>query len=221
MTIHFLSQKQVVALLTSNGSYFRRFCAKDWLARGVRNLSEYISVIHACAGTFTRTQKNKLKRASRLADQQLSTIDFHWFRGQEAARTEWSFACVHGNGYDNGLPHTVDRTIVLTSELVDESSDEELVRLLKHEKTHVLQRLHPAWARNFLKAHNFRRLRTHRKTDGIRANPDTNGVIYERFGEVFEFRYTDRVHSLDSVKPRKHARHEHPYEWMAYMIEKL
>lgn len=220
--IEFVSPEKLMRAVRRNQEFYRRFCQADWQARQAKNWEEYMTNVEHALDTFTESQQSKLKRAVEIAHDQLRTINIDWFDGKKASRMPFKLACVSGTMYENGLPHTVNDMIVLTSEQVSESSMDELVRTLKHEQTHVFQRRYPAYAHNFIRQHDFRRLKRHTRFDRIRANPDTDGYIYVRLGQVYAFPYRKgTIRSLQSVKFKSHPRMEHPYEEMAYRIEKL
>lgn len=219
-----MSRRTVKNLLISNDKYFRQFCDSDWHARGVRNRAEYEAVIEMCACSFLAPQKTKLKRATERAREKLKIISLPWFDGKNAASIKFTFGCVRSDAYENGLPHTVGEAIILTSDLVDDYTVAELVPLIAHEVTHIYQRVYRAHAKTFLRFFDFRRLHKKRRTDAVRSNPDTDGYIYERRGQVWQFPYHThrRVTSLTrSLATRKHPKWEHPFEWMAYGVEKL
>lgn len=219
--VEFVCPEKLMRAIRRNHDFYKRFCHADWKARHVKNWEEYMKKVEDVIGTFTESQKRKLKRAVEMAHEQLSTIKVEWFDGKKATRMPFKIACVHGTVYENGLPHTVNDMIILTSEQVSNSSIPELVRTLKHEQTHVFQRRFPAYAYNFIRQHNFSRLKRHTRFDQIRANPDTDGYIYMRLGQVYAFPYREgTIRSLQSVKFKSHPRMEHPYEEMAYRIEK-
>lgn len=216
--IVFVPRDHLYHLISSNHAHFDRFCASDWKARGVRNRDEYMQALDV--GCFSDIQKQKLRASVKRAIKRVQTFNVEWFHGEMVAKMPWKIGCVLSDTYENGLPHTVGDVIVLTADLVDEMSLHNLATLLIHEQTHVLQRLYPKYARNFLKSYQFRRLKRHTKHDGLRANPDTDGYLYERLGVRYGFRYLTTVCSLSSVR-RRHPKYEHPYEEMAYLVEKF
>lgn len=224
-TIHFVSPRRAYGLIERQSDFFRRFCPADWQARGVRNQSEYLHRISSkCLGRFTASQQQKLIRCIRRVrrDWQTRPIRLDGFDSERAARMPWKVCAIVGEDYENGLPHTIEDTIMMPIDMVDQSTPRELCRLLKHEQVHIYQRRYPAEVRRFLRQHGFRRWKRHTRRDGMRANPDTDGWLYERRGERFGFPYRARVRSLQSVHRvpgRSHPRFEHPFEWMAYLIE--
>ena len=223
--IQFISPRRAYALIARQSDFFRRFCPADWHARGVHNLPDYLSRIQTdCLGSFSRAQSTKLEKCIARVCRQWNTdpIPLDWFDSERAALMPWNVAAVTSDAYENGFPHTLDDTIMMPVDIVDAYSCSELCRLLKHEQTHIYQRQFPADVKRFLRQNGFRRWKRHTRRDGVRANPDTDGWLYERRGERFSFPYRTRVrslHSVDRVPGRSHPRFEHPIEWMAYLVE--
>lgn len=219
--VQFLRGKQTLDRIVNNDAYYARFCDADWKARGAKNRNDYLSKV--VATDLDEIQKRKLTRAVQKACMELSTIRLDWFDGQKCAKMPFIIGCFIGDTYENGYPHTIGDAILLSENTIDEMTVHELVRLLKHEQTHVYQRRFPRAVRNFLRNFSFKRVKKQTKHDRFRANPDTDGVIYERFGKLYRFRWKnhEQVHGLHSLTSRRHPRFEHPFEDMAYRIEKM
>ena len=227
--VRFVSPSKAFSILLRQSDYFGRFCPADWKARGVHGLAEYLLHIRENGfGTFTPTQARKLVHCiHRVCERWMThppTVD--WFDGKKAVRMGWKVAAVTSDAYENGLPHTHQDVIFLPVDVVDSYSTRDLCRLLKHEQTHIYQRKYPRDVRRFLHQYGFRRWKRHTRRENVRANPDTDGWLYERRGERFAFPYAPlgEVRSLHSVcrhRGRSHPRYEHPFEWMAYLLERL
>lgn len=220
MTVRFPRPSVVVNTICNNTAYYRRFSTLDWKARHARNKDEYFARLNITS--FNLDQRRKLRSTVRRARRELSKISVDWFDGKLAARLPFTFGALADESCENGYPHTVDNLILLSTDTVDALSDDELVELIKHEQTHIFQRKFPRFVTNFLKQHGYQRIRRQHPRDGIRANPDTDGVIYVRMGLVYAFPYRSVVRGLHSIDYKKvgkrHPRYEHPFEEMAYRI---
>lgn len=219
-SIVFLSPSAVANKIRTNLSYYKRFAPQDWTARGVKNLDEYLSAI--AVTDFDADQKRKIRKAVRHATRDLSRIQLDWFDGKRAIKMPFKLGAIADDSYENGYPHTIGDVILLTTDTVDQMSDHDLTELIKHEQTHVFQRKFPKYVRHFLKQFGYRRLKKQTPRDGVRANPDTDGITYERLGRVYAFPYRNVVHGLHSIDYSKvkcrHPRYEHPFEDMAYRV---
>ncbi len=218
-SIVFVSPSTVAKKIRTNLPYYKRFSPQDWTARGVKNLAQYLSSI--VVTDFDADQRRKLCKAVRQAKRDFSRIQVDWFDGKVAMKIPFKFGAIADDSYENGYPHTIGDVILLTTETVDEMSDEDLAELIKHEQTHVFQRKFPKYVRCFLKQFGYRRLKKQHPRDGIRANPDTDGITYERLGRVYAFPYRNEVrglHSIDYSHVKRHPRYEHPFEDMAYRV---
>lgn len=219
--VYFVSRNKLRELIRNNDSYYERFCASDWRARNALNRQDYVKQV--LTGSFIEEHRLKLRQAVKRAKQILPSIYVDWFDGGLVSKMPWKIGCIVSEDFENGLPHTIDDTIVLTWTLVDQIELPDLIKLLIHEQTHVFQRKFPKYVRNFMRQYGYRRIKKHTKHDRIRANPDTDGYIYERKGRRTGFKYaTNRpVRSLHTLLRRQHPRLEHPFEDMAYRVEKL
>jgi hypothetical protein len=217
--IQFIAPRTLAKLIANNHSYYRRFCAEDWKARGATDLNHYMSQV--LVASPTAAQRRRLTAAAKQVRADLADFHTDWFDGKVFTKLPFRIGTFVGKTFENGLPHTIDDTILFDLNELDGMSDRAIVRMLKHEQVHVFQRKFPKYARNYLRSHNFRRVKKHTSRDGIRANPDTDGVIYERYGRVYALKWASKVTGMHSTLPRGvHPRYEHPYEDMAYRLEK-
>lgn len=149
----------------------------------------------------------------------------------------WKFVFTD-TAYDieNNFPHTHANTIFLPS-MYFSMSTQRRVKLLVHEKTHVFQRYYPIPYNKIVlqhlgyAVHGY--LPSHPDFARVRANPDTNDIVYShdrtyvlpilharatRLSEVRVVRYSAKTErSAPNRGPGYKA--EHPNEALAYYLE--
>jgi hypothetical protein len=135
---------------------------------------------------------------------------------------DWHLCFFKGINYEDGLAHTRFNIIFLPASKILTISDEQLTRLLVHEKIHVMQKFLPfdSFITNFMK--NFSVVGHRYYVDKfIRCNPDLDDFVYKNDkGEIMKFVYaSDRPSSLFDIV--KKSQYEHPYEEMAYVYSNL
>lgn len=213
----FLTKNVLRDLLYSNTKYYSSFTQSDMFARKIKSIREYFPIISKSVSEFTEPQKKILKECSSKADKILKGITLPGFDGQKAARMRWKIGCISGRKYEGGFPHTVRGTIILPNN-THLYTTKSLIRLLIHEKVHIYQRKYKGDIKLYLETQNF--IPLYRRKNS-RANPDLNSVIYynTKTGRKYESNY--KSSRPTSVRDIKNERYEHPYEEMAYSIERM
>jgi hypothetical protein len=134
---------------------------------------------------------------------------------------EWHISFFNGINYEDGLAHTRFNIIFLPVKILS-ISDEQLVRLLVHEKIHIIQKSIPfdPFIVNYMKQYTVVGHKYYVNTL-IRANPDSDDFVYRNGkGEIMMFVYKDNTPtSINDVI--KLSQYEHPYEQMAYYYSNL
>jgi hypothetical protein len=213
----FLTKSALRDLLYNNTKYYSTFTRSDMFARKIKSIREYFSIISKSVSEFTPVQKKILQESSSKADKILSGIKLPGFDGQKASRMRWKIACVSGRKYEGGFPHTVGGTIILPCN-VHLHTSKSIIRLLIHEKVHIYQRKYKGDIKVYLQSKYFTPLYRRKNS---RANPDLNSITYynTKTGRKYESNYnSSRPRSVSDIK---NERYEHPYEEMAYSIEKM
>lgn len=222
-TILFLDKDETIALLLQNDSFYRHFHKNDLVARRVESVDDYKNrIIVQCGCTPSLYERIRLALAIREADRRMSRIREKWFDGEKAARLKWKIACTKGVAYENGYPHTIDDTIVISREIVMEYSFTDLVETLMHEKTHIYQKRYREDVERYLSEHQFDVVKRREKEDNIRSNPDIDEMVYihQPSGDVYKLTYREHPKTIsDTIE--KGVEKEHPYEEMAMKIEKM
>ena len=221
--ILFLDREETISLLTRNDKFYGKFHQNDLVARRVQSVNEYKRrVIVQCGCTPSLYEKVKLAWAIREADRRISKINENWFDGRKAKMMKWKIACTKGTDYENGYPHTINDTIVISKEIVNEYSMKDLVDTLIHEKTHIYQKKFREDVKRYIDENQFEVLKTREADDNIRTNPDIDDMIYihQPSGDVYKLTYKDRPKTIsDTIE--KELEKEHPYEEMAIRVERM
>ncbi len=134
---------------------------------------------------------------------------------------EWHFSFFKGENYEDGLAHTRFNIIFLPIRILG-ISDEQLVKLLVHEKIHIIQKLMPfdPFIVNYMKQFNVVGHKYYVNAM-IRANPDSDDFVYRNSnGEIMMFIYkTNTPTSINDII--RLSQYEHPFEQMAYYYSNL
>lgn len=141
-------------------------------ARGCLSVLEYFQNYSGMIRQFSTAEKRRIYRICESARRRCLDNKL-----RHLLRVNWKF-CKCDNMLEDGYPHTVG-DIVMLPEHVLGYADEGLLRLIVHEITHVFQRELPLYAAEEVHGLGFvpvRRWGEHR--DSLRANPDTDDLIY-------------------------------------------
>ena len=230
--ITFLTAKQTAKFLMADpDNYVHNFNVWDLIARHVSTEVDYRRQSAMAAIDFTENQKNRLIKAARKADdffasykssQCVQTSDYINISGKDIVAIPWVFALTDGNDYENGMPHTRANVIFLSNE-VDETLAN-LTKTLVHEKVHLYQRLFPNQCVAYLNNKGFMQWKLRQGVPRIRSNPDLDPWIYidtHTDKPLMALYASDKPKNIsDIVNPFHNIHYEHPYELMAYTIEK-
>jgi hypothetical protein len=218
----FLSTHKTTQLISQNHDYYHLFSKKDWNLRGVQNKKEYLQQIPDCCEEFTPEEKKKLQSLCKKADDFFKTIhsrySIEWLNGTILSTIRWKFGCIN-DSYENGNPHTIGNTILLSKEDFDRT-ERDFISLLIHEKVHIFQRYYPLYIKKYLTRYQFKPYRKRTKYDNIRANPDTDRYVYERLGKVYRATYKKSAKTINDIR-LTNLKNEHPFEEMAYRVEEM
>ena len=221
----FPSREEVVEYLARDmDGYHRGFQTTDLHARNVASAEEYGRAIRekACIGTFTADEAKRIVDACQRADEFLHTHFEPWFDGKQCCRMTWRIACVDGNVYEDGLPHTRGDLILFPRNYLYKRTVESYTRTLIHEKVHVYQKAYPRDTELYIQAHGFERTGKRHGTL-VRSNSDTDDYLYRQshtqqdFYAMYLSKTPESIHDIVYAGDRT-QRYEHPYERMAVDI---
>lgn len=209
-------------LKEDNDDYYKSFYKTDFKVRNIKNINEYIQLIQKSTTDFSNEEKIKLNKCIKDINIILSNIrDLEWFDGNKAIDIPWKIGCIKGKLYENGLPHTRDDIIILSTDHIREYSEKKLTKTLLHEKVHIYQKIYKNDIDKYLKNNNFMRVKKRDANDNIRANPDLDNWIYKDNKYLYKAEYIDNPLTVEDIiyKPINNQSYEHPFERMAIDIE--
>ena len=219
VSTYFLSRGKVHECIETNHEFYVRFSDADLSARRVKTIEEYLEKIKPGMSCFSLFEKLKILYCIYRADERIRQIHFDWYDGEKASRIPWKIGCVQGKMYEDGLPHTIRDTIILSRELVNEYTTDQLTNTLIHENVHLYQKRFPEDTRKYLAQHNFSVYKKREPEDLVRSNPDIDDYIYQDKTTIYKAEYKTPNPSFieDTKKQDEHT--EHPFEQMALKIE--
>jgi hypothetical protein len=226
-TLSFVSQEYMYRVIDES-YYFFRMTDADLSARKCRSIEEYIAHYKSHVQEFSAHERDALKDLVAMCDNHLRNT-------KHLKNIPWKFAKVDGH-IENGFPHTLQDTIVLSNTFFHMNRHDQVVTLI-HEKIHVYQRMYPLQTHrlitDFLGYHIADTLKNHPLS---RNNPDINNFIYAKHGVSTAMIYTDskptditharvcKIVGKQEYEPILHkdvglpndvSQIEHPYEVMA------
>lgn len=226
--IIFLLQEETQKILDDNvDRYYETFHEKDFLVRKIKNVKEYLAKISKSGCNGSEENKQKIidcihKIHSKLHSKIEDSI--YGVQLSKLLNLPWNIGFVCDKYYENGLPHTRGNVIILSNKDVSTRNIFELCRLLLHEKVHIYQKEYKEeFLVELLKEYEVIE-DIDKSTTNIRANPDTDNFVYKRKsdGKVLKTTYRKNPTNFNDVKyPDNDHSLEHPFEYVAYHLEKL
>ena len=144
-----------------------------------------------------------------------ASIDF-----EKVAEIPWVIALTDGDKYEDGLPHTRANIIFISTSIFNQP--DRITKTLVHEKIHLYQRLYPQHLMHVLNHNGYIRWKNRIGIPRIRANPDVDQYIYidsTTESPMLAVYSSDKPNGINDIVI-EHTGHEHPYEKMAYDIDK-
>jgi len=210
-------------LIKDPDHYYQSFSKKDLSMRKISSDEDYHFIIKKSCKDFSVYEKNKIIGCVSNVDSILKKVNEPWFDGVKACGSQWKFGCVSGKLYEGGLPHTRNDVIILPEYAITNYTDAELSRLILHEKIHVYQKMYPQDIDKYTQYHHFYKKMRREEVDGARANPDLDEWIYnDSNNQYYMALYKADSSNITDVTfyPNNSHFYEHPYEKMAYDMEK-
>lgn len=235
--LYYMSYEETALFLENDeDKYVANLSPLDLYARKVSSKDEYINIIKSEAIHFNKGDKLILDSCTKKADELLRNININnistesnldyskYLNYKDIANIKWVLAITksdNGGKYENGLPHTRKHIIFLSQDVLNYSEDE-IIRLLIHEKIHIYQRYNEAlfktiiYNMGYADSHDIPR----EKLKYVRSNPDVNNKIYKNknTGELMICLYrSDKPQNINDIVTQNYSM-EHPYEKIAYEI---
>jgi hypothetical protein len=218
--IVFLTKEEALQYLQADADgFYKTFKASDLSARNVKSLDEYVRVMSSAIDEFTSDEVATIKRAIESSNVYLQQVNAPWFDGKKCSGMSWKLACVVGEAYEAGLPHTRGDVIFFPRRHLAHP-EHDFTQTLIHERIHIYQKMYRDDADAYIKKNGYTRRGIARETN-TRANPDIDGWTYaDMRGNVMSAGYKADATSVRDVvfKPRDGYENEHPLEKMAIEI---
>jgi len=235
-----MSYEETVRFLESDEDrYVANLSPIDLYARKVSSKEEYINIIKGEATHFNKGDKLMLDKCTKKADELLRNININtissesnldyskYLNYKDIANIKWVFAITrndNGGKYEDGLSHTRKHIIFLSQDVLNYSEDE-IIKLLIHEKIHIYQRYNEASFKTIIYNMGYAESTDSQeisqdKLKYVRSNPDVNNKIYKNLhtGELMICLYSsDKPKNINDIIIENYAM-EHPYEKIAYEI---
>ena len=210
-------------LVEDKDNYYKSFFIKDYKTRNIKNINEYIDFIKNSVSNFNNNQKDKIKKCIYKANLKILKINLEWFNGNKAIKIPWKIGCIKEKLYEYGLPHTRNDIIIISSNDIDNFSENKLIKTLIHEKVHIYQKKYYIEVLKYLKMNGFKKIKKRDENDNIRANPDLDDWIYEDKNHIYKAIYNKNPSNITDITyyPINKQSYEHPFEKMAIDIENL
>lgn len=211
-------------------NYMHHLNLWDLIARQVSLEIDYRRRSAAASIDFSDDQKSRLAKAACKADAFFAsyrgdpnqTNDYVTVSGKTIAEIPWVFALTDGKAYEDGMPHTRANIIFLSTEI--DETPKNLFKLLIHEKVHLYQRLYPNQTNAYLANNGFIQWKLRQGIPRMRSNPDLNPWVYIENSSskpLMALYSSDKPKNIsDVITAYNNITYEHPYELMAYTIEK-
>jgi hypothetical protein len=219
----------------TNTDYFNKMSKQDISARNAINIPQYIESYINAYETFTNYERNAIFELVSEANNKLKPSFTNVYT------IPWKF-CKLNIMIENGLPHTLGDTIIISSNLFSLPYLKALKTLI-HEKVHVYQRYNKGKCEELYQLWGFVKYDYGVLLQGTRNNPDISSSIYgTKEGPIVQI-YTKQIPSslLDSQAsliqkstnmvifidaeylgfPSYIKQVEHPNEIMACMVPEL
>ena len=238
--LYYMSYEETVRFLESDEDrYVANLSPIDLYARKVSSKEEYINIIKGEATHFNKGDKLMLDKCTKKADELLRNININtissesnldyskYLNYKDIANIKWVLAITrndNGGKYEDGLSHTRKHIIFLSQDVLNYSEDE-IIKLLIHEKIHIYQRNNEASFKTIIYNMGYAESTDSQeisqdKLKYVRSNPDVNNKIYKNLhtGELMICLYSsDKPKNINEIIIENYAM-EHPYEKIAYEI---
>lgn len=220
----YLSSSESYNLLINETDFFNRFNKYDFIARKIKTINDYKSIIYNSVDDFS---SDEMEIINILTDEiNIMDISVNWINNEKLRKIPWKFSLIKSNRlYEYSLPHTRINTIIIPKNQIKLTDD--FKNTLLHEKLHVYQKMYPEDFQIYLDTNNFKKLIRYDDIKNVyrsRANPDTDEWIYIKDGEIYRAEYREDMENIVDVRymPMDESRYEHPREKAVYdLMDKI
>jgi hypothetical protein len=217
--IKILDKKEVVDIIINDeDKYYDKFNKIDLHVRNVSSVKEYKQKIINSPITISTNEKEQIINTINKIDNILYNYKIIGFDGKKACQIKWIVGIIDGTNYENGYPHTRSNIIIIPKKII---FSDNLLKILIHEKVHIYQKTFPKDIEQYLSNNKFKKIQI--KINNKRANPDIDNYTYtDSNNNILSCMYNNNASSIMDVTyyPINNPMYDHPYEYMAYTIEK-
>lgn len=221
--IVFLTADQTNALIAADADdYVDSLNVGDLAARNAKTVDEYKKIISNIGAEFNNSQTELLMRTiDSISADDLHIDESGWLNVEKFLEMPWHISLIRGTRYEYGWPHTrimkVANSKVAVIMMPEGSLEKrDLKELLIHEQMHVYQKMYAADFQRYLDYHGFRRWGRKKNFPDMAANPDGDGWVYEKDGDVYCGKYVGRDKGKIRYFPVNSPRYDHPCEYAVY-----
>jgi hypothetical protein len=220
------SRVKFLNTLDDSDNYVKNLTMSDLVARNVSSTKEYQRIVDESICSFSINEKKRLIRLCHNIDLKLAKLNNKHINFVKLSRIPWYFVKVTSK-YEDGFPHTrltENKVVIVLSNHTMLSFDHSLRKTLLHEKIHVYQKLFPVETQLYINKLGFNKTLVVPAQFNVRANPDLDGYIYQKNNELYYTYYSKaKPKNITDVKtnPKNDIKLEHPFEIMAYTLEKM
>lgn len=225
--IHFLKATEIQKVINKDDDhYYDTFHQVDFDVRQIKNKKEYLEKIAKSGCEGDDQVREKITQCIHRVHDTLLSKQHAGIHMETFLKIPWKIGFVCDKRYENGLPHTRGDVIILNAMDVKNRTTSQVCRLLIHEKTHVYQKTKDmsGYLKENYKVVGSTKKKDNKKDESIPANPDTDSFIYKNIetNEVLQGKYNKTpTHFRDISFTRDDHTLEHPFEHMAYNMERL
>lgn len=217
--IYFLTQKDIRNFITQDyDNYIKNLTDADLHARRQQSKDNYkISIMDNVYDLSNK--ERKIITQYIITAYKLLLRENHYLKHENICRIPWNIAFINDDILENGLAHTQDDIIFLSTLDLNKSSFH-MIETLMHEFIHIYQRKFPEVMDAYTQDNGMQYIRSKNKLDNARSNPDTDDKIYLYNGKELISRYNSQYPESITDTVNTDSEFEHPNEHMAYKISK-
>ena len=238
--IYYMSAEETSMFLKEDRDYYvSGLSTYDLYARKTTSVKKYLEDIQSLASSFTDKDMEILNKCTTIADDLLRNINSNYMNDiiyakfinfKDIANIKWVFSKTENDdelSYEGGFPHT-RKNIIFLSDKVLINDEDELVKVLIHEKIHIYQRNNSDLFKSIIMNMGYIEVTDNmiannseliRQIKYRRSNPDINKQIYKNTSTnkiLICFYKSDKPSSISDVYGNYYD--EHPYEKIAYEL---
>lgn len=206
-------------LYEDSDGYISNMSYLDLLARQCKSHKEYLLKAKNAALSFTPEQESLIETCFENAFYYLRYVHKSSYINTALLDSlKVRFAYVD-TSYENGLPHTRDNIIFLSTNTLKQSKEQLTVTIL-HEFIHIYQRVYQTEFREALLKEGYTIWRKRSQYPRVRSNPDLDDTIYmhpKGFIMVTIYASNSPTSISDVINPDDYE-YEHPNEEIAHEI---